>query len=174
MNIGLMKPVNIIIAVDQRGGIAKDGKIPWHYPEDFKHFKEITMGHVCVMGRNTYEEILELSKDKESTELLKGRECFVLSSTLTEAKGATIKRDIRHVVDDLVLAKDEREVFILGGEKILIEALPWTKRVYLTLIDKDFGCDKFFRVGYLDKYFTITAGKKSEELNFVTYERNKR
>lgn len=46
-----------IVAMDPNRVIGNEGKIPWHYKEDFKFFKEITMGHSLVMGRNTYESI---------------------------------------------------------------------------------------------------------------------
>jgi dihydrofolate reductase len=46
-----------VVAIDINKGIAKDGKIPWHYPEDLKFFKELTTGHVVIMGRKTYESI---------------------------------------------------------------------------------------------------------------------
>jgi dihydrofolate reductase len=60
-----MNNVNIIVAVDDAGGFGKDGKIPWHFPEDFKRFKEITKDSVCVMGRNTYEDMLEMVKSRK-------------------------------------------------------------------------------------------------------------
>lgn len=59
----MIKP-NIIVAVDCEGGFGKEGKIPWFLPEDFEHFKNMTTGHVCVMGRRTYEEMLETRKRK--------------------------------------------------------------------------------------------------------------
>ena len=42
------------------GGFGKDGKIPWSIPEDLDHFKEITTGHICVMGRRTYTDMLAM------------------------------------------------------------------------------------------------------------------
>ena len=58
--------VEIIVAVDEDGGFGKDGKIPWHYSEDLKHFKEVTTGHVCIMGRKTYEDMLEMRKARDA------------------------------------------------------------------------------------------------------------
>ena len=49
--------INIIAALDEKRGIGKNGKIPWHISEDFKRFKQITMGHPIIMGRKTYESI---------------------------------------------------------------------------------------------------------------------
>lgn len=50
--------VVLIAAVAENMVIGKDGDIPWHYPEDFKHFKETTTGHPVIMGRTTYEGIV--------------------------------------------------------------------------------------------------------------------
>ena len=49
--------IALIAAVARNGVIGADGRIPWDIPEDRKHFKELTMGHVLVMGRRTFEEI---------------------------------------------------------------------------------------------------------------------
>ena len=60
-----------IFAMSQNRVIGKDGKIPWHIPEDFKFFKEITLGHRVIMGRKTFESL-----NKKS---LVGRENIVIS-----------------------------------------------------------------------------------------------
>ena len=49
--------VSLIAAIDQKRGIGKRGKLPWHLPEDLKRFKELTIGHTVVMGRKTFESI---------------------------------------------------------------------------------------------------------------------
>ncbi|ELZ14783.1 Dihydrofolate reductase, partial [Natrinema thermotolerans DSM 11552] len=48
-----------IVAVAENGVIGKDGDMPWHVPADLQHFKEATMDHPVIMGRVTYEGILE-------------------------------------------------------------------------------------------------------------------
>ena len=49
--------LSIIVAMDEKSGIGKNGKIPWHIPEDLKHFKQITSSHPVIMGRKTFESI---------------------------------------------------------------------------------------------------------------------
>lgn len=51
--------VSIIVSVDDENGIGVGGKIPWYIPEDFKWFKEKTMGHTVLMGSKTFESIIE-------------------------------------------------------------------------------------------------------------------
>ena len=62
-----------IVAMDEHRGIGKDGKIPWHIAEDFKHFKETTLGYPIIMGRKTYDSI---------GRPLPGRRNIVLSSSV--------------------------------------------------------------------------------------------
>ena len=76
-----MRTINLIAAVDEEFGLGRDGKIPWHYPEDFKFFKEKTKGHVCVMGRKTFDDLLTYAKGKA---VLPGRQCIVVTSTPLE------------------------------------------------------------------------------------------
>jgi dihydrofolate reductase len=49
--------ISIIAAIDEGRALGKDNKLLWHIPEDFKRFKELTSGHVILMGYNTYLSI---------------------------------------------------------------------------------------------------------------------
>jgi dihydrofolate reductase len=57
--------LEIIAAVDYKGGFTRKGKIPWYFKKDFQHFKNTTTGHICIMGRKTYEDILRIVLDRE-------------------------------------------------------------------------------------------------------------
>lgn len=166
-----MEPMAIIVAVDEAGGFGKDGKIPWHNKEDFKHFKDTTMGHPCIMGRKTYEDMRAYQSkktDEEITEILPGRKSFVVTRNSDfSAPGATVVSGIREAVEQL---EENETVFILGGERLYIEALSWATTIYMTIMDGDYHCDKFFPVKALDK-FTIVDGKRGDGLKFVTYRR---
>lgn len=50
-------PLYLLAAVASNGVIGCDNKMPWHLPEDLKHFKQLTLGHIVIMGRKTYESI---------------------------------------------------------------------------------------------------------------------
>ena len=128
-NVGLVTPVNIIVAVDETGGFGKDGKIPWNFPEDLKHFQSITKGSTCIMGRKTYQDMLEMvveRKRKKSPKekiikidsILPGRECFVVSRTLKNVQGATVVVSSRNQEAIEKVAKEITEVS--GNEAIAI------------------------------------------------------
>jgi len=173
----IMPSLSIIVAVDEDGGFGKDGKIPWNIPEDMAHFKEITAGGVCIMGRKTYENMLDMTKARkkskeEITEILPGRESFIVTSDPDyKAQGAVAVQSIRQAVQSLD-ETDNREIFVLGGVKMFIEALSWTSTIYLTIIKGErYQCDKHFPIEILNKHYKIVDGKKTEKLYFVTYKR---
>lgn len=165
--------ISVIAAVDKQGGYTKDGKIPWHYPDDFKWFREHTKGAVCIMGRTTYEDTNCMIGDKGKENVLPGRKCFVVSSTLTDLPNATVIRSIREY-EEHIDASDPREVFILGGYKLFIEGVALADTVYLTIINKDYECDKTFPVEYVTKHFLVAdvhQVETSPDLRFITWTR---
>lgn len=153
----------IVVAIDSDGGFGKDGRIPWHIPEDFKHFKKITSGGACVMGRTTYEEIMGFSK---GAELLPGRECFVVSNTLETAEKATVIRSVTEVFD-----KTQRDsIFFIGGREVFKEALGFVDEVHITNILGQHGCDVFFPLWHLQCRFHLAHIKMKDTLNFQRWE----
>jgi len=171
-------PLSIIVGVDEDGGFGKDGKIPWYFPEDLKNFKKVTADSVCIMGRKTYEDMLEMvksrkkDKKKKLKEILPGRTCFVVTSNdKLEPEGATAVSGIYAAIQELD-EEDTREIFVIGGEKMYIEALTWTETIYLTIIKgKTYGCDRFFPIDIINKKYKIVDGKETEELYFLIYKR---
>lgn len=172
-DIGFMRPLSLIVAVDEHGGFGKDGKIPWHFSEDLKRFKQITKGAACIMGRKTYADMREMvvarkKDDKEIKEILPGRDNYVVSKSIIGAEGATVVPNIRKAVE----LTERREVFVIGGEKMYIEALPWVNKIYMTVVKGDYQCDKFFPIKALNRDFKLTHGKKeSDTLSFLEYDR---
>ena len=49
--------LSIIVAISNNRTIGLNNQMPWHIPEDFKHFKETTLGHTVVMGENTFKSL---------------------------------------------------------------------------------------------------------------------
>lgn len=169
-------PLSVIVAVDEDGGFGKNGKIPWKISDDMKHFKEVTTGSVCIMGRKTYEDMLEMvksrkKKDVELDDILPNRQSFVVTSDKDyEPEGATAVTSIRAAIEELE-ETDEREIFVIGGLRMYIEALTWTTTIYMTIVkNKRFECDRFFPIKYLNQ-FTIVEGSDKDEVYFLTYKR---
>lgn len=128
--------IALIAAVARNGVIGAGGRIPWDIPEDRKHFKELTMGHVLVMGRRTFEEI---------GRPLPGRLNIVVSKTLAaECDGLLYAASL----DDAIRLAGEvapgKTVFISGGGQLYEAALQLADVLYLTEIDAEISGDTYF------------------------------
>ena len=123
-----------IAAMSLNRVIGREGKIPWHLPEDFKWFKRITTGHILVMGRKTFESI---------GKPLPGRVTLVLSRGGFSHPGARRIADLGEL-DRLPPDLAGREVFICGGAQGYAQALPRCSDLYLTLVKRVVEGDAFF------------------------------
>jgi dihydrofolate reductase len=166
-----------IVAVDERGGFSKNGQIPWHYPEDFKWFQTQTKGHICVMGRTTYDDINKRLGEKAAESVLPGRRCFVVTSSPLPRENAIAVASISDVDKHLTFedADNDRIVFFCGGERIYREGIAKCNTVYVTVVNKDVDADKFFPTSYLTKHFTQDKMFKADsapDLRFTIWKRN--
>ncbi len=117
--------VSLIAALDEAGGIGRDGTLPWHLRSDLKRFKRITMGHTLVMGRKTYDSI---------GKALPGRTNIVITrNPLFEAPGCLLARSLKSALE-MAQESAEEEVFIIGGGQIFLQALGFADRIYLTRV----------------------------------------
>jgi dihydrofolate reductase len=126
--------VTLVAAVADNGVIGADGDIPWRIPEDFAHFKKLTMGGVLVMGRATYESI---------GRPLPGRTTIVLTrDPAWRAPGVEVARDLDEA---LRLAADAGgEVFVVGGAEVYRAALPRATAQVLTKVHLSPPGDTFY------------------------------
>ena len=105
--------VTLVAAVADNGVIGNDGDIPWRIPADFAHFKALTLGHVLVMGRATYESI---------GRPLPGRTTVVLTQNPDwRADGVLVAGDLGEALDRA--AGIDEEIFVVGGASVYAEAL---------------------------------------------------
>ena len=160
--------VYLVAAVAANGIIGAGNRMPWHLPEDLKHFKELTLGHPVIMGRKTFESILaSLGKP------LPGRENIVVSRTPgLEIPGVSIASSIEGA---LAFCIGEPMVFVIGGGEIYKAALPLADGLVMTEIRKDFDGDTKFPE-YDCSSFRETQRKPQVSstglgLDFVLYER---
>jgi dihydrofolate reductase len=125
--------IYLIAAVSQNGIIGAHGKLPWHLPEDLKHFKNLTLGHPVIMGRRTWES---LGKP------LPGRENIVISRKPgLEAPGASVAASPEAAI---ALCAGEPVAFVIGGAEIYAAALPFADGLVLTEIQRDYKGDTRF------------------------------
>lgn len=108
--------------------------IPWHLPEDFKWFKQMTTGHVIVMGRKTFESI---------GKPLPNRTTLVLTRSPAPIEGVITISDLKQV-DRSASEFAGREIFICGGAEVYAQALPFCSDLYLTVVQRTVEGDTFF------------------------------
>jgi dihydrofolate reductase len=127
----------LVAAVASNGVIGVDNRMPWHLPEDLRHFKALTLGHPVIMGRKTFESIVaSLGKP------LPGRENIVVSRTPgLEIPGVNIASSIAGA---LALCHGEQVAFVIGGGELYRAALPLADGIVLTEIHKDYEGDTRF------------------------------
>ena len=125
--------LSAIVACSKNRVIGRQDQIPWHLSSDLQRFKKLTMGHTLIMGRKTHESI---------GRVLPGRTNIILSTQKNyRVHGALSAISLE---DALEMGKDQDEVFIIGGERVYREALPFLDRIYLTLIDAIYDGDAYF------------------------------
>ena len=149
----------IIAALGHRRAIGKDGKLPWHIPEDMKRFKRLTTGHAVLMGRGTWDSL---------GRPLSGRRNVVLSSSPLE--GVESYRSIEESLR--ALASAER-VFVIGGGNVYAQLIDRADELYLTLVDRDVEADTFFPPyeHLLGAVFKEASREHHPEFEFVDYVR---
>lgn len=118
----------LVMAVDAKWAIGYKGDMLTRIPEDLKHFKEMTMGGVLVMGRKTFD----------ATGALPGRETIIVSRSLKEIEGA----HIAHSLDDLrEMIKEkfsDKKIFLVGGASLIDQLIDEVDEAEITFIKKDF------------------------------------
>lgn len=129
-----LAPLAIVVAVADGGVIGRDAGLPWHLPEDLRHFKDVTMGHAMIMGRKTFDSI---------GRALPGRTSIVVSrGTPTLPEGVILARSFEEAV--ALARRTDAEPRVIGGASIYEAALPLTTRIFLTEIHRSVPGDTFF------------------------------
>jgi len=137
-----MEPFSLIVACTQTGGIGMNNGIPWHVPQDMKHFYQITttkspLKNAVIMGRKTWDSMQQKP--------LKNRINVVISSTLTNETGIVLALSLQDALDKL---KNVGHIFVIGGASVYQDALahPMCTTAHVTWIHDHYECDAFFPV----------------------------
>ncbi len=113
--------------------IGDHGRIPWHIPEDFAHFKRETMGRTMVMGRLTYDSI---------GRPLPGRRTIVVTRNPDWAVDGV---EVAHSLEAAMsLADPQADLVVAGGAQVYAEAMPLLTHQVLTEVDLEVGGDAFY------------------------------
>lgn len=125
--------ISIIVAMAKNRVIGCHGQLPWRLPSDLNRFRDLTLGHVLLMGRETYESI---------GKPLDGRRTIILSRNPEyRAPGCCVATNMEEA---LTLAADAEQLFICGGEDIYRQSFSLADQIYLTELVDEFAGDRFF------------------------------
>ena len=161
--------MNLIVAVDKNWAIGLKNKLLVSIPEDMKFFRTETAGKVVVMGRKTLESF-------PGGIPLKNRINIVLTGNRDyEAKGALVLHTVEDILQELKKYPSQ-EVYIIGGESIYRQFLPYCDTAHVTKIDYAYEADTSFpNPDKLPEWkVTASSGEKTYydlEFEFFKYEK---
>lgn len=155
--------LSIIVATAQNSAIGRNNQLLWHIPEDLKYFKRVTSGHTVIMGRKTWESL---------GRPLPNRRNIVVSRTLKAGESPNsasaptfeVYNSLEKAVEAASQGQDS-ELFIIGGGEIYKEALPFTNKLYLTIVNESIeDADTFFPEVEFSQWRVLSK----EELDYGT------
>jgi len=127
----MARKIALVVAMDKNRAIGRAGALPWHLPDDLKHFKALTLGKTVLMGRKTFQSI--------GRPLPKRRNVVLTKDPSFGAEGI----EVVHSLDDALLL--DEEIMVIGGGEVYALFLPLATHLHLTLVDTTIpDADTFF------------------------------
>ena len=117
--------ISLLVAMDKSRVIGINNKLPWHLPADLKRFKQLTMGHMVVMGRKTFESIRKPLPGRTNV--------IVTRQAHYQAPGCRVVHSLDAGV--MTTTREDGEVFIIGGAELFNQAIRYAEKLYITEID---------------------------------------
>lgn len=153
----------LIAAVSENGCIGNQGQLPWHLPEDLKHFKKLTEGKVVIMGRKTWESLPEKFRPLPNR----------LNTVITTQQNYQIPPSAEKYqnIDEAIAAHAGKEIMIIGGATMYKQCIDKASVLYITEVRQHVDGDAFFP--NIDKtVWKETAREDHSTFSFVTYEKS--
>ncbi len=146
--------------------IGKDGKLPWYISEDLKRFKRLTTGNAVLMGRKTFESIVE----RLGKPLPERRSIVLTSKSFAHYPEVETYPAIESALEAI---SSEKKIFVVGGERVFKETLQMADALELTIVEGEYEGDAFFPEyeEIITKQFQIFNKEKKEGYRFESYKR---
>lgn len=144
--------IKMSVAIDQNGMIGSGSELPWNFkdfPEDMKHFRDLTLGQTVIMGRGCFESL--------GSKPLKERTNIIVTSKPQKFVGYYWAPTLTQAVETAEFL-DSRDIILIGGRGIYKEALQHAipQEVYVTLIENTFVADIEGNLGNLSSNYNMT------------------
>lgn len=133
--------ISAIAAIDEKRGLGKNNDLLFRFPADSKRVREKTKGHPIIMGRRTYDSIGRPLPNRTNIVITRNKQQLTSN---TNTQGLIIVNSLQEAIEVAKESPGSDEIFIFGGGEIFKEALPQTDRLYLTVVEGDYGADTFF------------------------------
>ena len=149
--------ISLIVAVDENGCIGINGKMPWHIPEELKHFKEYTWNKKVLVGRKTYESI---------GKPLKNRKVYVLSHDNILDENIEVIHNL-----DLFIKKYknyDEELVVIGGSQIYEMMMDHVDKMVISVIKTKVKGDTYFPKFDIND-FILVSKQENEKYDVYTF-----
>ena len=156
--------LSIIACVGENLELGNNNKLVFHIKEDMKYFKDITLNHIVVMGRKTFESLPSVLKDRKNVVITRSKNNF--------PDGVEVYSSIEEFMEKY---KDyPEEIFVIGGASIYKQFLEFCDKLYLTEVNKSVEANVYFPE-FNKKLYEKDIVKEGESNNlnykFVIYRR---
>jgi dihydrofolate reductase len=158
--------IGAVFAVDDKEGLGRNGTIPWPYnKEDMRWFKHATTNSVVVMGKRSWNspDMIKPLPDRIN--------CIVTNEFLDRDDVEQFKGDVCEGINRLYKKYQDRNLFVIGGADILIQAKPVLECVYLTRIPGEYMCDTHIGLTDFLSGFKLTNTQELKTCTVELYER---
>ena len=161
--------MNLIVAVDKNWAIGNDNKLLVSIPQDMKFFRETTMNKVVVMGRKTLESFPNGLPLKKRTNIV------ITRDKNYQVKDAIVVHSVEEALKELEKYSEE-EIYVIGGESIYRQMLPYCKVAHVTKVNHAYEADTYFpNLDEKDEWVVTGVSEEQTyfdlEYEFVRYER---
>ena len=161
--------MNLIVAVDKNWAIGNQNKLLVSIPADMKFFRETTMNKVVVMGRKTLESFPNGMPLKKRTNIVLTRDKNY------QVKDAIVLHTVEEVLEELKKYNEE-DIYIIGGESIYRQFLPYCKVAHVTKVNHAYEADTYFpNLDEKDEWVVTGVSEEQTyfdlEYEFVRYEK---
>ena len=156
-----MQEIILIAAMSENRVIGKNNAMPWNIKGNLAHFKEMTMGYPCVMGRKTWESLPKKP--------LPGRLNIIISKTMKQENIPQEIKIFNSLSTAIEFCRDYKKIFVCGGESIYKQVMPFATNIDLTLIHGSYDGDTFFPE--IDDSWVKTETVNNEEFSIINYVR---
>lgn len=158
--------IAVVVSIGKNNVIGHGNDLVWDIPEDRKRFKELTLGHVVIMGRRTFESILSYIHKP-----LPGRTNIIVTRNPDfKYEGCIVCHSLDEALQkaqEIEYSNPNPEIHIGGGAELYKQVMPLVDKLYLTVVDGTFEGDAFFPDYSMFKKILRTEKKESNGFTYT-------